>query len=129
MDRVLNRLCRAIFTGIIAASLATPALAGDPASGARVFRAQCSACHSTAARAAGGVGPGLFGVVDRKAGTRPGYTYSAPMKNSGLIWTASELATYLAAPGRIVHGTKMPYAGLHDPAQLSDLISFLQTLK
>ena len=36
--------------------------AGDPAKGEKVFKAQCSVCHSFAAH---GTGPNLKGVVGR----------------------------------------------------------------
>ena len=51
------------------------------------------------------------------------------MKASNLTWSTSQLKAYLPAPGKTVRGTKMPYAGLKNPAQLDDLLAYLETLK
>ncbi len=110
------------------ATLSTPAAAaGDAAKGAVVFN-QCKVCHVTD-KGVNRVGPSLFGVVGRKAGTVPGYNYSAANKNSGLIWTAAQLDPYLAAPQKVVKGTKMAFAGLKKPEDRANVIAFLATKK
>ncbi|KHK89676.1 hypothetical protein LK12_19495 [Novosphingobium malaysiense] len=106
-----------------------PAMAGDVSGGAKVFQAQCAICHRSTRDAAPSVGPDLYGVVGRKAGTLQGYSFSAAMKHSRLTWTPDELRRYLENPGKVVPGNKMPYAGEHDPAKLDALLSFLKTLK
>ncbi|HEY0418142.1 MAG TPA: c-type cytochrome, partial [Acetobacteraceae bacterium] len=55
---------------IIAAMLAfaLPARAADPAAGEKVFKAQCSACH-TVEQGKNRIGPSLFGVVGRTSGS------------------------------------------------------------
>lgn len=103
----------------------TPAMAGNPTSGARVFTTQCATCHAVRAKAPPGVGPNLFGVVGRRAGTLAGYSYSPAMRSSGIVWGAAQLRTYLQSPRNMVHGNKMPYAGLHNAGQLDDLIAYL----
>ena len=46
------------------------------------FDFNCAACHPTAA-GQNGFGPGLFGVVGRRAGTASGYTYSPSYVEDG----------------------------------------------
>lgn len=100
--------------------------AGDPTSGEAVFKSQCSICHAVDGH--NRVGPHLDGVVGRKAGSVDGYSYSAANKSSDLTWTEEELMTYLDNPRKVVPGTKMTYAGLHDPAKRSDVIAYLKQL-
>ena len=59
---------------------------GDPVAGEKVF-AKCKVCHQIGEGAKNALGPDLNGVVGRKAGSAPGYNYSAANKNSGLTWT------------------------------------------
>ncbi len=68
----------------------------------------------------------LNGVVGRKAGTYPGYAYSAANQGSGVIWDEATLARYLADPQAVVKGTKMIFVGIKDPAKITDLIAFLK---
>jgi cytochrome c len=125
MGRILGHIAFALAAAALGSS---PAFAGNPAAGGKVFSSQCAACHGNRANAPQAIGPRLFGVIGRHAGSSPGFSYSPAMKNSGLSWSADELKIYLANPAKTVHGTKMPYAGLHNPAQLDDLVAYLATL-
>lgn len=118
-------------TGIMLATAAWAAgpPAGNAAAGQVVFKQQCAACHAVTPNAGPGVGPRLFGVVNRRAGAVPGYAYSPAMKASGLTWNARQLRLFLDNPAKTVKGNKMPYAGLHDPAKLDNVIAYLATLK
>ena len=131
MDRLLTRarLPAAVLAAVIGLGLALPANAGDPAKGKGVFAAQCSMCHTDNKGGTTILGPNLYGVVGRKAGTLPGYAYSSGMKAAGFVWTTDQLKTYLPAPRNMVPGTKMSFAGLKNPTQLDDLVAFLDTLK
>ncbi len=105
-----------------------PAAAQDAAAGEKVFKVQCMACHSVVPGKRG-IGPNLYGVVGRPAGTVPDFHYTAANKNSGLTWDAATLDRYLAAPQQVVHGTSMTYAGLKNDTQRADLIAYLATQK
>lgn len=112
--------------GLVAA---TPAIAaGDATKGAAVF-ARCAICHTNAKGAGNKIGPNLFGVVGRKAGSLPDYSYSAAMKNAGFAWTDAKLDAYIKSPATTVPGNKMAYAGLPSDGQRADLIAYLNTLK
>jgi cytochrome c2 len=111
----------------IVATLAFAARAegsGDAQRGAQVFL-QCKACHSLEP-GKNAIGPSLHGLFGRNAGTVPGYNYSPAMKNSGIVWNNDTLAGYLADPKKVVPGDKMPFLGVKNPTQLSDLLAYLQ---
>jgi cytochrome c2 len=88
----------------------------------------CSICHSVAP-GHNGVGPTLFGVVGRKAGTASGYHYSAAMLSFAKVWDHPTLDLYLSGPARVVPGTKMGYPGVPNPADRAAIIDYLATLK
>ncbi len=109
----------------LAAFAAAPAHAQDAEAGQKTFIV-CRACHQIGPNAKNGVGPELNGVVGRKAGTVAGYSYSEANKTSGITWDEATLATYLANPQAVVKGTKMIFAGIHDPAKVQDVIAYLK---
>ena len=123
----LNCLAAA-FAALLAGSVLSSAQAQDAAAGERVFKAQCTACH-TPLPGKKLVGPSLFGVVGRTAGSEADFKYSAANKSSGLTWDAATLDRYLTSPKAVVPGTIMPYVGLKDDAKRADLIAYLATLK
>ncbi|HTY65199.1 MAG TPA: cytochrome c family protein [Alphaproteobacteria bacterium] len=117
-----------LISTLMAAMLATPALAaGDATKGQQVFK-QCALCHTNEA-GKNKIGPSLFGVIGRKAGTEPGFSYSESMKNFGKTWTPEELDTYLQDPRKLVTGTKMIFPGLKKEDDRQNVIAYLETLK
>ncbi len=88
---------------------AVPALAqeGDPAAGEQVFN-KCAACHvavdeegNTLAGRNGRVGPNLYGVAGRQAGTVEDFRYSTSMVEAGeagLVWGPETIVPYLLGP-------------------------------
>jgi cytochrome c len=109
-----------------AGTTVNPSYAQDAEHGKAVFKT-CATCHAT--DRTDRVGPGLGGVIGRKAGTVPGFHYSDAMKNSGIVWDAKILDAYLEAPQKVVPGNRMPYAGLDDSTDRADLVAYLATLK
>ncbi len=93
--------------------------------GEAVFKKNCAICH-TVEQGKNKIGPTLFGVVGRKAGTVPGFDYSAANKNSGVTWTEQTLDTYLTDPQKFIPGTKMVFAGLKNPEERKALIEYLK---
>lgn len=110
--------------------VALPAFAagpvGDAAKGKTAY-ASCAACHAVVA-GKNGVGPSLFGVVGRKAGTVEGFRYSAAMQAYGKTWTAAQLDAYLKAPKTEVPGNSMPFFGISDDQKRADIVAYLKTL-
>lgn len=125
MIKTLSSLAAAV---LALSGAATAHAAGDPAKGKATF-AQCAACHKADATGANTIGPNLWKVAGRKAGTQPGYAYSAAMKANAKPWTDAALDAYLAAPAKAVPGNKMPFAGLKNPADRANVIAYLRTLK
>jgi len=105
-----------------------PALAQaqDVAAGEKVFL-QCRTCHQVGETAKNAVGPALNGMFDgRKAGTQPGYTYSAAYKTLDKVWSEDNFRVYIKDPRGVTPGTKMVYPGLKDDAQIGNLIAYLK---
>ena len=99
--------------------------AQDAAAGEKDFLV-CRACHQIGPGAKIAVGPVLNGVVGRKAGTYPGYTYSDANRDCGLIWTPEELDKYLESPQTVVPHTKMIFPGLKDATKRKNVIAYLE---
>lgn len=127
---------RVVGAGAIAlALLAFPALAaGDAARGAQIFKGTCGVCHLAQPHPAISdlamrIGPNLWGVVGRKAGTGEHFRYSAAMRGSGITWTPQTLAPYIHEPQKTIPNIRMSYQGLKDVNQVQDVIAYLQTFK
>lgn len=125
----MNRVTlAAVAVVVVVGGWAGFARAQDASAGEKVFKRQCTACHS-AVPGKKGLGPNLFGVVGRQAGSVEGFHYTAANKNSGLTWDTATLDRYLQSPRTVVPGTAMTYAGLKDDQQRADLIAYLGALK
>ena len=101
--------------------------AGDPKAGLGLYAQECADCHSIRL-GKNKKGPGLFGIVDKKTASAPGFPYSQALQQAGFIWTAERLDAYIANPRRAVPGGKMKYDGLDDARDRADLIAYLTTL-
>jgi cytochrome c len=99
--------------------------AGDAAAGENLYLDRCAMCHVAEG---GGQGPSLTGVYGRKAGSVPGFVYSAALKGSGVTWTAPELDRFLTDPGKAIPGTAMPIT-VPDAKQRADLIAYFAAQK
>jgi cytochrome c len=106
----------------------TAALAGDAGAGKSVFQSSCSICHSVQP-GQNKIGPTLFGVVGRKTGSVPGYSYSPANEAANLTWDQATLDKYLEAPRAMIPGTKMTYGGVKDAGKRGDLIAYMATVK
>lgn len=111
-------------------ALAAPlaAQASAPPEGSKVFADMCADCH-TLTPGKHKRGPSLAGVLGRKAGSAPNYHYSDAMAGAGIVWSPARLAQYLASPKTNIPGTKMRLLGKPDPAELAELIAWLQQAK
>ena len=89
---------------------------------------QCASCHSVEP-GRNGIGPSLHDVFGHKAGSVAGFSYSEPLKASGLTWDAATLDKWLANPRQTVPGTRMIFPGIPDPARRQEIIDYLETLK
>lgn len=91
----------------------------------------CKACHIFDPSGANNIGPGLYGVVGRKPGSHPGFSYSAGMTAFGAkqpVWDYQHLYEFLKGPQAYIDGTKMTYQGLKSPQDRINVIAYLHTL-
>ncbi len=111
------------------AGFAARLAAADAARGEQVFL-QCRGCHQAAAGGAHMVGPNLYGVIGREAGSAAGFGfYSKAMQNAGISWSPAQLDAYLADPRAVVAGTSMAFGGLKNGGDRADLIAYLKGLE
>jgi cytochrome c2 len=98
--------------------------AADPPRGADLYLV-CQGCHALEAGAPHGVGPNLHGVVGQRAGTRPGYIYSATLTNWGVTWTADMLHGFIMNAESMVPGTWMAYRNVLTPEETRRLVDYI----
>ena len=110
-------------------AISVSAGAGDPVAGRKVYLSRCQSCHAVDKGGSNKLGPLLFGIIGKKAGTLPGYAYSRPLKSSKFVWTDDALRGWLRQPNQTLPGTRMAFAGLSNPKQIEDLIAYMHTLK
>ena len=101
------------------------AAAADAEHGKVLFQA-CAACHSDRP---GSLGPNLKGVFGRNSASLDDFRYSNPMKRANLVWDDANLRAYIADPQAKVPGNRMPFGGLHDTADVDDVIAYLKMLR
>lgn len=123
---MFSTVLRAAVLGLGLAVIASPAAFadGDVAAGKKVFR-KCQACH-VVEKGKNRVGPSLYGVIGRKAGSVDGFKYSDAMSSYGEVWTEEALDNYLQSPRDVVKGTKMAFPGLKKAEDRADVIAYLK---
>lgn len=120
-------LAMVLCAGMLAHGAARAADSADDAAAGEVkFNTYCRTCHSWM-KGDNRLGPSLYGVVGRKAGTAPGYAgYSGSMKSSGIVWTREMIDKWITNPYKILPDTNMrPFPGIPDPATRKKIIAFL----
>ena len=92
--------------------------------GEKVFK-KCAACHSVTKGGANKIGPALWGVLGRQAGSVSDYKYSKAMAAHGKIWTFEEMDGFLLKPKDWIKGTKMSFAGLKNAKDRAAVILYM----
>ena len=129
--------------GVVAAALSLclsagqAVAAGDMEKGKKGFK-KCAACHSLE-EGKKKVGPSLYQIVGRKAGTVPGFKYSKSYIQAGekgLAWTPEILISYLENPKKFMRAylddkkarTKMVMK-FKKLKQREDIVAYLESLQ
>ena len=94
------------------------------AEGAKVFK-KCAACHSIAKEGKNKIGPKLFGVLGRQAGSISDYKYSKAMAAHGKVWSFEEMNSFLIKPKDWINGTKMQFLGLKNAKDRAAVILYM----
>ncbi len=111
---------------------------GDAAKGKTVFK-KCKACHTIKEGGKNKIGPNLFAIGGRTAGTVPKYKYSKSYVTAGekgLVWTEANIVAYLADPKAFIRQasgdpkgrTKMVFKLKKEEAR-RDVAAYLMTQK
>lgn len=128
------RWARALAVQAALVSAALPAsgftaLSGDIAAGGAVF-AKCAPCHSIT-HPTNRMGPHLMGVVGRRVGAVPGFSYSEAMiraGSSGMVWTRDLLTRFASSPRKTIPGNSMRFYGLWSDADIANLVGYLESI-
>ena len=96
----------------------------NAAEGAKIFK-KCAACHSIVEGGANKIGPALWGVLGRQAGSVSGYKYSKALAEHGKIWSFDEMNGFLIKPKDWIKGTKMSFAGLKNEKDRAAVILYM----
>lgn len=90
------------------------------------FNNACRTCHSIK-EGDHRIGPSLHNIFGSKAGTRPGFSSSAAIRNSGLTWNEESLDRFIENPEAVAPNNAMkPYGGLTDAGARKEIIAYLK---
>ena len=94
------------------------------ADGEKIFK-KCVACHSITKGGGNKIGPALWGVLGRKAGSTANYKYSKAMAAHGKPWSFEEMNNFLIKPKDWIKGTKMSFVGLKSEKDRAAVILYM----
>ena len=96
----------------------------NAANGAKIFK-KCAACHSIIQGGGNKIGPALWGVLGRQAGSISDYKYSKAMAAHGKVWSFEEMDGFLIKPKDWIKGTKMSFTGLKNVEDRAAVILYM----
>src|SRR5262245_37950789 len=107
----MNFLAAAMLLAFAFGHAAAPAFAqapqklrADAARGMTLYEQRCTACHSIELNR---IGPKHRGVVGRRSGSVPNFSYTAAFRRLNITWTDANLDRWLANPTAMAPGTAM----------------------
>ena len=91
------------------------------------FNGHCRECHSFV-KNDNRLGPSLYGVVGRKAGSEPNFSYSDAVKNSGITWDETTLDKWIKKPNALIPNNNMGtlFSGMPNAKERAKIIAFLK---
>jgi cytochrome c len=100
----------------------------DVVAGKEYFMRRCSSCHANKKSNTSALGPNLWNVFGRRAGSLSNFEYSEAMRQSGHIWNFATLNYYLIKTERAVPGRIMNFRGIRQDNYRAKLLLFLSTM-
>lgn len=128
----MNKFALTIATAFLATAIVSaPAFAaGDAAAGKSAFKKKCKTCHVVKDNGKNGLGPNLFGVIGRKAGSIASFKkYTDAMKGSGVVWDDVSITKMMENPSGFMPGSKMKSSKVDDAAKRANILAYLNSLK
>lgn len=125
----IRLLITVVITGVLV--YAAPAGAqGDPTRGKKVFN-KCKACHAVK-EGKHKIGPSLYKVLNRKAGTASGFKNYRGLKGADWNWSEQNLDEYLKNPKKFVKQKTKKRSSmvlkLKKKRDRDDIIAYLKSL-
>ena len=127
----MRRLFKACLVQLLAAAMVPSVALPQSRSGAQdlelAFNGHCRECHSFV-KNDNRLGPSLYGVVGRKAGSVPNFAYSDAVKRSGITWDEKTLDKWIQKPNALIPNNNMGtlFSGLPDAKERAKIIAFLK---
>ena len=127
IDATIRRSACAL--AVLALSAST-GQAADVAKGQAAFVRQCAICHTIDKGGENRLGPNLFGIVGKRAGTAPGFKYTNAFRNTATFeWSEGLLGPWIALPAVMVPGTAMGvFPGVSDRDK-DDIVAYVAAQK
>ncbi|MBL4789326.1 MAG: cytochrome c family protein [Kordiimonadaceae bacterium] len=100
---------------------------GDADKGKRTFN-RCRSCHAISDNMKHRIGPNLYGIFGREAGSTDKFRYSKALSEASFIWTESKINQWLTKPSAYLPGNKMQFAGVKKEQDRKNLIAYLRTV-
>eukprot|EP00906_Rhabdomonas_costata_P024875 RCo035678 len=98
---------------------------GDPGRGEFLWKGRAAQCHSLK-KDDNRMGPTLYGIFGKQAGTQPGFYYSQANAEAGFYWDDLTMFYFLENPKKFLPGCKMAFAGLKKPQDRADIIAYMR---
>jgi cytochrome c len=119
-----------LLAAAIAALGAATSQAADIGKGEAAYVRQCAICHTIDKGGDHRLGPNLFGIVGRRAGTAPGFKYTNAFRTVATFeWNEGLLGPWIALPAVMVPGTAMGvFPGVSDRDK-DDIVAYLAAQK
>lgn len=130
MNRSMTRPApNVVYLVALQLGLATSAIAEDATTPEELaFNNHCRECH-TVDKGDNRIGPSLYDVIGRKAGSLPNYgNYSSAVQDSGVVWDAANLDRWITNADAFLPDSNMrPFPGVDNAKDRALIIAYLKS--